>query len=717
VLLAALETPAWAIICSALPARRSGLKWVCLVGGLVGALLPVGMLVGLAMFSTSNRLALDLLASSSLANWHKLGAIYTALVLSIALVSRLGWERFRKNEIAYRWLVLGLLGLTAGHVLIALTYAPLGQVLIIVILPLLLNACIPQRRLVTADAPANSAPGTNSGSTAHSQKLRGCIQVSGILAADMDLNTRLRSALEALSLALESNHGLLVAYDRQNQEEIHVLARYPVPPFATLEERYHIAFQPALAAALKAVEQKCLKADDGQMLSSVSELLNGSPVGPVLLQPLIVDQQILGAAMIAREPDDEAFSEEDRTLAQALATQVALLLATSRLGQQLQEAIASLQQAPEEELRLRQGIIDALSEGFLLANAAGAITMVNPAAETMLNQNGRQLLGVPLRKVLEGATLMHRVETDRHDSDEWILECGDHDLQIRRIPIRQPDGKRLATIAILHTVAATEPAGEELLTPLSALVHDLRTQFTSVTGLSELLAQSVERKLDLEQRRLVASIRESIRRVVELMDSLSTLPDAKQGPIEPRYAVVDLEKAILAASMHHDMLAKERKVTLHLDVPPDLPKIEADRNHLRLILNHLLRNAIRLSVPGKSVTVQVEANSDPSAADQGFAILHIRDQGLGIDRNDLPYIFDRTSGFGMGLHLVKKLVEAHQGRVWVDSELGYGSTFTVVLPFHHPYLATAPEPEITPQQSVQEPVSQPLAVGISPFVA
>ena len=130
-------------------------------------------------------------------------------------------------------------------------------------------------------------------------------------------------------------------------------------------------------------------------------------------------------------------------------------------------------------------------------------------------------------------------------------------------------------------------------------------------------------------------------------------------------------------------------MTLTADMPPELPLVPADPDRLGQVLSNLLTNALRYTPPGGRITVRARGHRDAGQAPT--VVLQVTDTGSGIDPADLPYVFDRFyradpsrtrtgGGSGIGLALVKHLVEAHGGRVWVESQVGQGATFSLALP-------------------------------------
>ncbi len=129
----------------------------------------------------------------------------------------------------------------------------------------------------------------------------------------------------------------------------------------------------------------------------------------------------------------------------------------------------------------------------------------------------------------------------------------------------------------------------------------------------------------------------------------------------------------------------DKKLNLHLNLPTDIPQMRGNPIRLRQMLDNLIGNAIKYTPEGGEITIDVEAQNEQ-------VILRISDTGPGIPPADQPHIFEKfyrasnvpkgVGGSGLGLAIVKSIVDNHQGRIWVESLLGKGSAFTVVLPLY-----------------------------------
>jgi len=220
---------------------------------------------------------------------------------------------------------------------------------------------------------------------------------------------------------------------------------------------------------------------------------------------------------------------------------------------------------------------------------------------------------------------------------------------------------------------------------ISVISHELRSPLTYVYGFSEILAN---REVSVEQVKHVAS---SIHRESELMlrmvEELLDLSSIEQGkyPINP-------EPTDLAAQVSQTVERAQPTAlnhTLAADCPPGLV-VMADPNRLQQVILNLVNNAIRYSPNGGTITVRGRLE-EPGVGSAGFARVEVSDQGVGIPPHELQRIFERfhrvdnelkkkVRGSGLGLSICQAIVDGHGGRIWVESEVGVGSTFKFTLP-------------------------------------
>lgn len=217
---------------------------------------------------------------------------------------------------------------------------------------------------------------------------------------------------------------------------------------------------------------------------------------------------------------------------------------------------------------------------------------------------------------------------------------------------------------------------------LAVLTHDMRTPLTSIKGYASVLR---DRKLPFEQQQHIAKIiLRSEENLLEIVNNILEIEKLQSGtPVLLEYDNFDLAHSARSVMETLRAQAKEKEIALKYDSVPSAIMVEADKQKLERVMINLVSNAIKYTPEGGMVTITTAVNGRD-------AIFSVSDTGYGIPPDELPLIFDRYSrvkkhqqlaiGTGLGLAVVKTLVEAHQGKITVESEVDVGSTFTVRFP-------------------------------------
>ena len=212
------------------------------------------------------------------------------------------------------------------------------------------------------------------------------------------------------------------------------------------------------------------------------------------------------------------------------------------------------------------------------------------------------------------------------------------------------------------------------------VAHELRTPLTVIRGALEAMLDGV---YPTDEENLQAALTQT-RTLSRLVEDLRLLALADAGQLRLYTAPLDLRTLLREITDAHQIQSQSQGVALSLDMPPTLPLVQADRDRLVQVVGNLLSNALRYVPRGGEITVRATERRQE-------VIVAVADDGPGIPPDDLPHLFERfwrgdrtrrraTGGSGLGLTIARSLVEAHGGRIWVESVEEEGSTFAFALP-------------------------------------
>jgi signal transduction histidine kinase len=217
--------------------------------------------------------------------------------------------------------------------------------------------------------------------------------------------------------------------------------------------------------------------------------------------------------------------------------------------------------------------------------------------------------------------------------------------------------------------------------------HDLRNPLGAIsTAAGFLLTNSSMKKEAREQ--VVRIILDSANRLANMVNNILDAAKMKEGRLEFQMEKVSPEKIITEVASLYEFTARENEKTIRVELPPELPAVRADDEKIHRVLVNLLSNAMKFTKKGNDIVIGASANGK-----DGMVEFFLSDNGLGISEEDLPKLFQRyqyasridplfrkKQGAGLGLSIVKSIVEAHGGRIWVESEQGRGTTFRWTIP-------------------------------------
>ncbi len=344
-----------------------------------------------------------------------------------------------------------------------------------------------------------------------------------------------------------------------------------------------------------------------------------------------------------------------------------------------------------------EATINAMADAVVVYGPSGEIRHMNPAAEKMLGygpaERGKPLperisrfevltpdgkpfpLAETMGRVIEGETMRGVLAVLRRPDGTQLW------MSNSAAPIRTRDGQRVGAVGTSTDITALHLLQQEREILLHTISHDLRIPLTVIQGYGQLLQETLEREWSDEVALLMTGeLLKGARRMGRMVDDLVDTARLEGGQLLLAAEPIDLRSFVAG------MLARLEGVIetgrLRLDIAPDLPPVLADPDRLERILLNLLTNAQKYSPPQSPIRLQARA------ADNSVEVAVI-DRGVGIASQDQPHIFERfyrpqgerrSDSVGLGLYITRRLVEAHGGRIRVESEPGEGSAFLFTLP-------------------------------------
>jgi PAS domain S-box-containing protein len=437
--------------------------------------------------------------------------------------------------------------------------------------------------------------------------------------------------------------------------------------------------------ALVIISQKFDGADE---LEIAAGLLERFPTLPVLLLLLHDSPEVVKKAIHIGVSDclyaplriEEIMNTTENSIKRA-----------DRLGDWIRREVKrttdSLQQRVNELQKL-DTIVEHIEDGVIIVDERMNLLLINPAARRAFGLwqddavSGRQVTEIlphpDLRNLLQKSLRNPMPHNEITFEDGRVLSAQCTPIPRIGIAITMQDITYLKQIdrlknEFVHTVS-----------------HDLRSPLTAILGYVDLLGRVGP--INAQQQEFITRIHSSVQSITTLVNDLLELGRIEAG-FDAQKEVVPLEGIIRYTLENLSCQISDKKLNVHLNLPRNIPQMRGNPIRLRQMLDNLIGNAIKYTPENGEITIEVEGQDEQ-------VILRVSDTGPGIPPADQPHIFEKfyrasnvpkgVGGSGLGLSIVKSIVDNHQGRVWVDSMLGHGSTFTVVLPIYKQAMVAQP---------------------------
>ncbi len=321
-------------------------------------------------------------------------------------------------------------------------------------------------------------------------------------------------------------------------------------------------------------------------------------------------------------------------------------------------------------------ILAQIEDGVIVIDHDQRIVLVNQVAQSIFNLTGRSPVGMAFSDIFAQADLIELVSSGvgtGYSRGEINSEDG------RVFSAYMTDIPSLGLAIAMHDITHLKKLDQIKSDFVNTVSHDLRSPLTAILGFSELIERAGP--VNATQKDFIHRVQSSVQNITSLVDDLLNLGRIEAG-FDTRKENVAFDQIIRYAVDNFRKRVADRGQNLVLDIPPIPSPVFANPIQMRQLVENLLDNAIKFTPAGGLITIR-------AGVAQNQVVVQFMDTGVGIPAGDLPYIFDKfyrssSSGYvpgtGLGLSIVRSIVENHNGRIWVDSTIGIGSTFTVVLP-------------------------------------
>lgn len=358
----------------------------------------------------------------------------------------------------------------------------------------------------------------------------------------------------------------------------------------------------------------------------------------------------------------------------------------------------------DREIRMLSGernrssaILRSMVEGVAVIDAEERLVFYNRAFSEILSVDAAGAEGRPLIEVVRNSELLSLIRRalrgdEGLQTDITMGITQTQSFSITAAPVkaldvsasgRAPEGKPSGAVVVLHDVTELRRLERVRQDFVANVSHEFKTPLTAIQGFAEtLLAGALD---DPENnRRFLEIIRNHATRLARLTNDLLKLARIEAGKLELEFSSVGLLELIEACTETTLLKANRKEITLEITVPPQLPAVRGDAALLRDVLQNLLDNAIQYTPARGHISVAASATARE-------AVITVSDTGIGIPLADSERIFERfyrvdaarsreAGGTGLGLSIAKHIVEAHGGKLWVESTVGQGSKFSFSLP-------------------------------------
>lgn len=348
-----------------------------------------------------------------------------------------------------------------------------------------------------------------------------------------------------------------------------------------------------------------------------------------------------------------------------------------------------------KEKQKSEAIVESISEGIIVTDEEHRLMLVNKSAERIFNIREKDVLNKHFLETIKREDMFAIIDKvrKRKNTDEY-KKYTDITIKIEDItryyrmnvtPIKTRNGDNIGVVTLIQDITKLKEVEQIKSEFVSTVSHEFRTPLTSISMSVGLLLDKVIGDINEDQKELLEAVKEDGERLRNLVSDLLDLSRIESGKIQMDFDAYSINDIVMHAANSFKIQAKDKNVHIKVDVKEHLSKVKADFNKISWVLTNLIGNALRY-VP-RDGTGKIEINAKETA---NKILVCVADNGQGIPEEYQQKIFEKfiqindgsggnTGGTGLGLAISKEIVNAHGGEIWLQSQLGKGSTFYFTL--------------------------------------
>lgn len=354
---------------------------------------------------------------------------------------------------------------------------------------------------------------------------------------------------------------------------------------------------------------------------------------------------------------------------------------------------SALQDIADSKSRLRV-MVNRLTDGVMTTDSKKIIVQANPSFLHMIGYHGEEVVGRNVDEIIENTELLEAIDQALTMPPQTFSEITNElsfaknsESKIftsRCTPFRGRTTDNLGTITVLHDITSLKQMDQMKSDFVSMVSHEIRSPMNSLLMQLKIIKDGLAGAVTEKQTEILERASEKILNLNNLVTELLDLSRIESGLISHEKEDVDIATLLTEQLNFHTPYGAEKGISLSLDCEKGLPNIFANKQNMDEVLSNLITNAIKYSPAGSSVTIS-------AATENKYLQIIVSDTGFGMSPEDLDKIFTRfyrvkdkntreIQGTGLGLSLVKSIIESHHGNISVKSNPGEGTIFTILLP-------------------------------------